>query len=98
MTEQKKPTPIRKRTTKPPEPITFPAPKITQEIPHPEIPTQRLVPFPKPPISVELRNFIAHAIARTLYRVADWAEAEIATMGEAEFEALCRSILEDDEV
>lgn len=35
-------------------------------------------------------------LVRTLHKVVmDWPIAEIMTMGEAEFEALCRSVLED---
>lgn len=38
-------------------------------------------------------------LVRTLHKVVmDWPIAEIMVMGEAEFEALCRSILEDDVV
>lgn len=36
-------------------------------------------------------------LVRTLHKaVMDWPIAEIMTMGEAQFEALCRSILEDE--
>lgn len=98
----KKPTPIRsKRTTKPPEPITFPAPK--QELPQPPQETQRLayVPayqlHPSPLEGAELRNFVANCIGKTIYRALDVPEAEIITMGEAQFQAFCRSVLEDEE-
>jgi hypothetical protein len=86
-----KPTPIPRRASRPkPEPTPLVIPQ----------PNRSLTVVPKPLEGAELRNFIANCIARTLYKIASgdlMPEAEIVTMGEAQFEAFCRSVLEDAE-
>jgi hypothetical protein len=72
--------------------------------PIPLYPTATVTPgpqpltFPKPALADEqLRNLVAKYVAQVLYQVVNRAmEAEIVTMTEAEFEAFCRSVLEDE--
>jgi hypothetical protein len=64
-------------------------------VPTPE--PQPLV-FPKPTLTDEqLRNLVASYVARVLHKTAlRLSEAEIVMMDEQEFEAFCRSVLEDE--
>jgi hypothetical protein len=86
-----KPTPIPKRASAPksePQPLMFPQRNRN-------ITVADMHPFP---ISGdELRNLVASYVARVLHKIVNRAmEAEIVTMSEAEFEAFCRSVLEDE--
>lgn len=61
-------------------------------------PVPQPLTFPKPALTDEqLRNLVAHYVAQVLYKVVNRAmEAEIIKMSEQEFEAFCRSVLEDE--
>ena len=59
-------------------------------------PPAKTIPIHPPLEGDELRNFVAHCIARTIYRALDIPDVEIIAMGEEEFEAFCRKVLEDE--
>jgi hypothetical protein len=77
---------------KEPTPIRKPLVPVPADEPQP-------IMFPKPALTDEqLRNLVASYVARVLHKIVNAAmEAEIVTMGEQEFEAFCRSVLESEE-
>ena len=88
------PTPIRKRASanKPLYPSATVAPR-----PKPIVfPPAKTIPIHPPLEGDELRNFVAHCIARTIYRALDIPDVNIIDMGEEAFEEFCRKVLEDE--
>lgn len=55
--------------------------------------------FPRPALTDEqLRNLVAAYVARLLYKTAlQMTDMEIIEMGEQQFEAFCRSVLQDED-
>jgi hypothetical protein len=86
-----KPTPIPKRASalkSEPKPLMFP--QRNRDI---TVADMRPVPIS----GDELRNLVATLVARTMYRsVTRLMEPDIVAMTEQEFEAFCRSVLEED--
>ena len=80
-----KPTPIPKRASAEPKPLTFPQPD------------RNITVVPHPLEGVELRNYIAHCFSRMLFKALEMPHYEINDMGEMQFEALMRSVLEEEE-
>ena len=91
-----KPTPIPRRASRP-KPITFPKPAPIAPQPRTLDTEEDVRIFVQQCVTQALKEHDTR-LARTFYKVVmDWPVAEIMTMGEAEFEAICRSILEDSE-
>lgn len=94
-----KPTPIPRRASarKDPKPIEFPAPRPVQKLPAEAMFDEEIETLVKKCVHEALREH-DKLLIHTFYKVVmDWPLAEIMCMGEAEFEARCRSILEDEE-
>lgn len=92
-----KPTPIPRRASarKDPKPIEFPTPRPVPVINYP-LTEEDIKIFVAQCVHEALREH-DRLLIHTFYKVVmDWPLAEIMCMGEAEFEARCRSILEDE--
>ena len=78
-------------TRKEPTPIRKPLVPVPADEPQP-------IKFPKPALTDEqLRNLVARYVSQILYKTAmQMSDVEIIEMGEQEFEAFCRSVLEED--
>ncbi len=91
-----KPTPIPKRAHAPksePKPLVFPQPNRYVDV-APPLAGEELRTFVEACVAQALYTF-AERQARALYKVViDWPIAEIMTMGEEQFIALYRSVLE----
>ena len=76
---------------KEPTPIRKPLVPVPADEPQP-------IKFPKPALTDEqLRNLVARYVSQILYKTAmQMSDVEIIEMGEQEFEAFCRSVLEED--
>ncbi len=101
MNDKKTPIPLR-ASRKKAEPIMFPRPILSQGSNTTPVDTN-LNPIDTPLYAggvdvAELRNLVAKWVAQAIYKTAmRMTEAAIIEMGEAQFEVLIRSILEDNE-